>query len=72
MNRETVELKPGDRIKDNDPRRPNRILTVRTISNSRSIVAEAPNGRLVIVSRDRIYEDEVPRNTGFTLLKGQL
>ena len=30
------------------------------------------NGRLVIISRDEIYEDEVPHSTGYALLKSDL
>lgn len=70
-NREMVKLKPGDRIKDNDLRKPNRVLAVRTVISSRAIVAETSKGRLVIILRHKIYEDEVPGSIGYMLLKDE-
>lgn len=66
----TKQIKPGDRIKDNDPRMGNRILNV-------IVVYYDHGGFRVVASRgrqsynirmDRIHTDGRPRKSGFTLL----
>ena len=62
------ELKPGDRIKDNDPRVSfNRILEVVEILPNGATVLDG-NGRRFRLLRNRIFLDSKPRRTGFSRL----
>lgn len=70
-------LKPGDRIKDNDPRMGHRVLTVRRITPAGPFgghqwaVCAHPlfRDREIRIRLDRIHADGKPRRTGFTLLE---
>lgn len=71
----THELKVGDRIKDNDPRMPNRVLTITsleavTVEGVRRVQAKSFRGHFVWISIDRIHDDGKPRRSGFSLLPG--
>lgn len=60
-------IKVGDKLKDNDPRVGNRILTVMKIGYS-FVKAKAPSGRIVSIRMDRIHTDGKPRRSGFDLI----
>jgi len=64
-------MKIGDKIKDNDPRMPNRILTIiGTDVSSRRVEAKVNySGRIVWISESRIHTDGKPRRSGFDLVK---
>lgn len=62
-------------VKDNDPRTPNRVLTVRWITPSGpfggpqwAVCSDGVTRREHRIRLDRIYTDGKPRRTGFTLL----
>jgi len=61
-------IKVGDKLKDNDPRVGNRILTVREIGHG-FVEAKAPSGRIVSIRTDRIHTDGKPRRSGFDLIR---
>jgi hypothetical protein len=69
-------MKIGDRIKDNDPRMPNRVLIitaigVRTAHGIESVRAKSPYHKQEFrISAKRIHTDGKPRRGGFDLLKG--
>lgn len=56
----------GDRIKDNDPRMPDRVLMVINISVLSGVYAQDRHGRCNWYRRDRIFTDSKPRRTGFS------
>ena len=60
------ELNVGDRIKDNDPRMGNRVLTVTAIEAG-EVLAQSKSGfcRNIRISRKRIFIDGKPRRYGF-------
>jgi len=60
------DLKPGTRIKDNDPRVGTRILTIQSVG-MHSVTAKSATGRVVTISNDRIHTDGKPRRSGFSL-----
>ncbi len=60
-------IKVGDKLKDNDPRVGNRILTVMKIGHG-FVEAKAPSGRIVEIRVDRIHTDGKPRRSGFDLI----
>lgn len=70
-------INPGDRIKDNDPRMGDRVLTVLRITPAGPFgghqwaVCAHPlfRGREIRIRPDRIHTDGKPRRTGFTLLE---
>ncbi|MBA3622918.1 MAG: hypothetical protein H0W48_00310 [Methylibium sp.] len=64
-----TELKVGDRIKDNDPREPNRILRIAEVLPN--VVFASRNGRRPYVSilRRRIYTDGKPRRSGLSRIE---
>lgn len=72
---ETVsELKVGDLIRDNDPRAPFvRTLEVRTIENGNvwAAVKNTERQHWTRISLDRIFTDDKPRRSGWSLLKGR-
>jgi hypothetical protein len=61
------ELKIGDRIRDNDPRRPNRELEIVELLAD-GIKAKDKNGRVFGIQRRRIHADGKARTRGFALL----
>lgn len=61
------QLTPGDRIKDNDPRMPHRILTITDLLPN-GVVARDIRGREFGLLRHRIHTDGKPRKSGFSLL----
>lgn len=63
-----MEIKVGDKLKDNDPRVGNRILAVREIGKN-FVEAKAPSGRIVSIRVDRIHTDGKPRRSGFDLIR---
>lgn len=65
-----IELKIGDRIKDNDPRMgENRELTITEILPN-CVYARDGAGKLRAYLRRSIYTDGKPRRSGFDLVKG--
>lgn len=62
-----AELTAGCRIKDNDPRMPNRVLTVVEVLKV-NVLAENGMGRVYTINRKRIFTDGKPRRTGFSLV----
>lgn len=62
------ELKPGDRIKDNDPRMTNRVLVVGTVGTHSCTAKNIHGGKQTTISLDRIHMDEKPRRSGFSLI----
>ena len=69
-----MTIKAGDRIKDNDPRMPNRVLVVKCISSNALWVVRAeevgnPKAREIRIARHRIYTDDKPRRSGFSVVR---
>ena len=67
----SIELKPGDRIKDNDPRTANRVLEiieVRALPGLPTLVKASNGVRSTIISLERIYTDGKRRRSGFSLV----
>jgi hypothetical protein len=64
----TQELKVGDRIKDNDPRMPHRVLNITEILPN-GVLAKDSMGNVRAYLRRRIYTDDKPRRTGFSLIR---
>lgn len=62
------EIKVGDRIKDNDPRMPHRVLTVVEILPN-GLVAKDVQGRPFIYLRRRIFTDGKSRRYGFNVIQ---
>ena len=66
-------LKVGDRIKDNDPRMPNRVMTVTAIKTGegKAVVSERPGDRTheTRISLARIHLDGKPRRTGWSVVR---
>jgi hypothetical protein len=60
-------LQVGDRIKDNDPRMPNRVMTITEILPN-GVAARDSLGKLRLYLRRSIYTDGKPRRSGFSLL----
>lgn len=60
------ELKVGDRIRDNDPRMGNRILTITDILDTK--VRAEFRGRSVLILKRRIKADGNYRRSGFNLI----
>lgn len=61
-----AQIKSGDKLRDNDPRMPNRVLTVIGVF-PKKVAALSPVGREVTISLSRIYTDGKARRTGFSL-----
>lgn len=66
-------MKVGDKLKDNDPRTANRVLTITSIgvigvSGSESVRAKGRAGPEVSISTKRIHTDGKPRRSGFDLV----
>jgi hypothetical protein len=62
------DLKVGDKIKDNDPRMPDRILMIRRFEVDRVVATMEDAGRSgeTRVSVSRIFTDGKPRRTGWS------
>ena len=66
-----AEITYGSRIKDNDPRMPNRVLQVTGFEGDyvfASIRAGQKN-RLTKIRKDRIHTDGKPRRSGWLLIE---
>lgn len=64
----TSTLRIGDRIKDNDPRMHGRVLAIQSLDDTFAYVHERLRSYNHRVRRDRIYTDDKPRKSGFSLL----
>lgn len=62
-----MNINVGDRIKDNDPRMPGRVLTVAEIDLDR-VVAKNMLGHRYRILRRRIFVDGKVRRRGFDLV----
>lgn len=62
-----VELRVGDRLKDNDPRMRHRVLTITDILPN-GVVARDELGREFGYLRRRIHTDGKPRKSGMSLI----
>jgi hypothetical protein len=65
---EQVAIKVGDKLRDNDPRMPNRVLTVHQVLPN-GVAVKNSIGRVFLILRRRIYTDGKPRRSGFDLVK---
>ena len=64
----TTEIKPGDKIRDNDPREDGRTLTVEHIADGYAHCYRSPQStHRTRIRLDRIYTDDKPRRSGFSL-----
>ena len=69
-----MEIKVGDRLKDNDPRMSNRVLTVTSLGvvtemGVQNVRAKGLAGPEVSISTRRIHGDGKPRRSGFDLVR---
>lgn len=64
------DLKAGVRIKDNDPRMPNRVLKVYAVGPDWVRAADR-SGRAFSIQRRRVHTDDKPRRTGFSLVRDE-
>ena len=62
-----MELKIGDKMKDNDPRMGDRVLEITEILPN-GVRAVDGQGKVRIYLRHRIYLDGKPRHSGFNLI----
>lgn len=62
-----VELQPGQRIRDNDPRMRGRVLVIQSV-DCRYVTAVNPVGRLTRIQKCSVHPDAKPRRTGFSLI----
>ena len=62
-------MKPGDHIKDNDPRMYNRVLEVLDVGKTHVTATRGLRWPTVKIRRDRIHTDDKPRRSGFSLVK---
>jgi len=78
MNAENIEI--GDRIADNDPRMPGRVLKVVRVEiggtltpgvygDSDAVIGEDSIGRRHKIRANRIFDDGKPRRGGFSLVR---
>lgn len=63
-----MELKIGDKLKDNDPRMPNRVLTIAEVLPN-GVMCFTHANRTTMILRRRIYTDGKPRRSGFSLVQ---
>ena len=63
-----TDLKPGDKIKDNDPRMTGRILRIEEVSRTHCLARNVHGGALVKIRMNRVYLDEKPRRSGFSII----
>lgn len=64
----TEALQEGQRIKDNDPRMPHRVLTIIEILPN-GVAAKDSAGRVRLYLRKSIHTDGRPRKSGFSLIR---
>lgn len=62
-----VELRVGWKLTDNDPRMPNRVLTIIEVLPN-GVAAKDSSGRVFLYLRNRIHTDGKPRRSGLSLL----
>lgn len=64
-------IQVGDRIMDNDPRMPGRVLVVKAIEGGRAVASSSVGSCLheTRISLKRIHEDGKPRRTGWSLVE---
>jgi hypothetical protein len=62
-------MKVGDRMKDNDPRMGNRVLTIIEILPN-GVAAKDSMGKTRLYLRKHIHTDGKPRRGGFDLIPG--
>jgi hypothetical protein len=62
-----MDLKPGERIRDNDPRMESRVLVIRRVEEHR-VTAQDSMGRTFGIQRQLIYNDGKQRKSGFVWL----
>lgn len=63
----TYQIKIGDRLKDNDPRMGNRVLTVTEILPN-GVAARDCSGRVFQYLRNRLHTDGKPRRSGMSVI----
>ena len=65
-----VSVKKGDRLKDNDPRMPNRVMVIYSVSEAR-VFLRNPNIEWdrTSVRRDKIYPAGKTRRSGWSLME---
>ena len=63
----TYEIKVGDRLKDNDPRMGNRVLTVTEILPN-GVAARDRSGRVFLYLRKRLHTDGKRRRSGLNVI----
>ena len=64
----TTEIKPGDKIRDNDPREDGRVLTVEHVEGGYAHCYRSSQSTYrTRIRLDRIYTDDKPRRSGFSL-----
>lgn len=61
------EIRVGDKIRDNDPRMRGRVLTVVEVLPERVLARWYARPSRIL--RRRIYTDDKPRRTGFSLVR---
>ena len=67
---EIPAIQPGDTIKDNDPRFPERYLKVLSIGPKQATCNVVDTIRDVQILLGRIHTDDKPRKSGFSLVRG--
>jgi hypothetical protein len=61
------EIKIGDRLADNDPRMPNRVVTVKALWPK--VFVEDIIGRRFAISPSRVFADGKTRHYGFNIIR---
>ena len=73
-----MTVKVGDVLKDNDPRVQGRTVRVVEVGDARAVCEpetrhpHAKNARRVLIDLTRIYDDEQPRKSGFSVVRADL
>ncbi len=67
MNNHPISPKVGDKLRDNNPQKPDRVLDVVSVWTG-YVKARTPAGRLVWIQLQRIYSDGKSHRSGFTLM----
>ena len=62
------QIKKGDKIRDNSPKRPGRTLTVYEVAHVSVYAENSINYRRTTISLEDIFADGKPRRSGFTLI----
>jgi hypothetical protein len=70
MREGTMGLTAGARIRDNDPRMPNRVLQVTGFDGEYVFARFGPGfpDRMTRIRRDRVYTDGKPRRSGWSVV----